>query len=286
MPVDLRPQGARIEIGSGTDFVNFGAFLAPGSTVELVRSEPSPDMPVICGAQFTLTKAYEDDRTTESFDKKLNPRFLPGKEVRISIYFDGAWRAPPFAARTRIKFAFYRDTGTHETVEIETQDKLAQSIEEDRAFDPERKYDAQGNEVPVTRDVLGVFRTLAQIVNSYLHVKGLGAVQNATGFMAQTTNAYKEYLADSSDSEINAAQQMVWYNCDRPSEINFLWMDATEQVRVGSIPLDLAIVTPEKRLFDCRWGLYTDNLLTYEPERNVEQLAEYIEVVGVGSIAE
>jgi hypothetical protein len=282
MTIDLQPQNIRILI----DNEDFAAFLAPESTIELVRSEPSPDMPVICGARFALTKAYEDDRTTESFDKKINSRFLPGQPVEIELYHDGQWRSPPFASHTRIKFAFYQDTGTHEICEIETQDKLAQTIEEDRAFDPERKYDAQGNEVPVTRDVLGVTRTLEQIVNSYLHVKNLGAIAQTLGFMTQTTNAYKEYLADSSDSEINAAQQMVWYNVDRPNELNFLWMDATERMRVGSIPLDLAIVTPEKRLFDCRWGLYTDNLLTYEPERNVEQLAEYIEVVGVGSVAQ
>jgi hypothetical protein len=287
MTIDLRLQDIRISIERVTeDVLDVAPFLAGDKIVELARSEPSPDMPCVSGARFTLYKAYNGSSLSESFDKKLNERFRPGKKVTIEIYEEGQWRSPPFAATTYIKFAFYRDTGTHEELEIETQGKLAQVIEEDKAFDPERKYDAQGNEVPVTRDVLGTTRPLADIINSYLHVKAVGAVVNASGFMTQTTNTYKEYLADSSDSEINFAQQLVWYNPDRASELNFLYENQTGEAAIASIPLDLAIVTTPKRLLNLTWGLYTNDLLTYEPERNVDQLAEFIEVRGVASRAQ
>lgn len=266
--------------------MDLAPFLAKDKTVEIARSEPSPDSPSISGCRFTLRKAYDDPQLPESFDKKINPRFRPGQRVSIQIYWDGAWRNPPFGATTYIKFAFPRDTGTYEEIEIEAQGKLAQVLEIDKAFDPERKYDSQGNQVPQTRDVLGVTRSLKDIVNSYLHVKGVGPVLGGSGFLTQTTNTYKEYLADSSDSEINFAQQLTWYNPDRASELNFLYENQAGETAIASIPLDLNIVTPAKRLLDCTWGLYTTDLLIYEPERNVEQLAEFIEVQGVASVAQ
>jgi hypothetical protein len=285
MSIDLQPQNIRIEIEKAPgDVLDVSRFLAPGTTVEIGRSEPSADMPIVCMVQFELERAYTDDRTAESWNPKRNARWRPGTLVRIWLWIEEAWREPPFGHRTRIKQALLKDTGSSLKLQIETHCKLSQAIEEDKAFDPERKYDALGNEVPQTRDVLGVVRSLADITNSYLHVKDLGAVINAgTTYLTQQTNASKEYLGDSSDSEINHAQQLVWHNPDRKLELNALYLDNTESMQVAAIPMDTSVTSD--RLFTKRWELYTKDLLTYEPDPTGDQLPEFVVVTGIGKYA-
>lgn len=284
--MDLRYGNLRIliELTPGNE-LDVAQFLVKEQTVELARTEPSADQPVVSAARFTIAKAYNDLRTSEFFDPEVNSRFRAGSKVTIQIYFNGAWRSPPFAATTYIKTCIVEDAGTHELAEIETQGKLGQVIEEDKEFDPERKFDSLGNAVADTRDVLGIDRTLRDIVNSYLYVKGVGPVIDASGFMTQSTATYKEYLRDTSDSEINAAQQMVWYNVDRANEINFLYETQSGQTSVSAIPVTLAAITPARKLFDATWGLYTENLITYKPEKNIPQFAEYLFISGVSSTA-
>lgn len=265
------------------DILDVAPFLDPDAVFQISRSPFSPDLPIITAAKFQLAKAYDDPLITESFDYRINDRFKPGRKVTIQIYWEGQWRSPPFAAETFIKFAWPEDTGTHEIVEIETHDEIGQRIELDSASDPERKYDAQGNEVAQTRDVMGVVRTLSDISKSAYYNKGL-TLTVAGGLLTQSTNASQEYWGDTSDSLLNATQQWVYYNPDRALELNGI-AKIGSAIAVYSAPMALSVVTPAKRLLDLTWGPYTEDLLTYKPEKNTEQLCEYVEVKGVASKA-
>lgn len=284
MTIDLRFSDLRIYIErSPGDVLDVAPFLDPESVVELARSPISPDSPVVSGATFKLAKAYNDANIDESFDYRINSRFRPGSKVTIEIYWDGAWRSPPFSATTYIKFAYSEDTGTHEIVEIETHDEIAQRIELDSASDPERRYDAAGNEVPQTRDVMGTVRSLADIAKSAFHNKGL-TLTVPSGYLTQTTNASQEYWGDTADSLLNATQQWAFYNPDRALELNSIGKIGNS-ITAFAVPLDLSVVTPPKRLLDLTWGDYTENILLYKPEKQTEQLCEYVEVRGIASRA-
>lgn len=284
MAIDLRFSDIKILIEKAPgDTLDVAPFLAPDSVLELARSPISPDLPVLSSAAFKLAKAYNDTRTTESFDYRINDRFKPGRKVTIEIFWNGAWRSPPFSATTFIKLAYPEDAGTHEIVEIETHDEIGQRIELDSASDPERKYDAAGNEVPQTRDVMGVVRSLSDISKSAFFNKGLTLIV-PSGLLTQTTNATQEYWGDTADSLLNATQQWVVCNPDRANELNSIAKIGNNPTAFA-VPLDLSVVTPQRRLLDLTWGPYTEDLIAYKPEKNVEQLCEYVQVTGVASKA-
>lgn len=282
--IDLRYEDIRILIEkSAGDTLDVAPFLIADSPFQIARSPITPDLPILSGTTLTIAKAYNDLRTSESFDYRINDRFKPGRKVTIQILWEGVWRSPPFGAETFIKFAYAEDAKTHEICEIETHDAIAQRIELDSASDPERKYDAAGNEVLQTRDVMGVIRSLADIAKSAYHNKGL-TLTVPGGLLTQATNASQEYWGDTADSILNATQQWVFYNPDRALELNGI-AKIGSAISAFSFPLDLSVVTPSKRLLDLVWGNYTNDLTVYRPERNTEQLCEYVEVRGIASQA-
>jgi hypothetical protein len=268
-----------VELNAGT--LDVAPWLDAGATFLMARSELSPNQASTSHSTFTLSQSYGD--AVESFDYRVNDRFKPGQKVTFQIYWDGAWRSPPFGATQYIKSSKPKNTGTHEIVTIETHDELSQRLEIDRVSDPERQYDALGNPVLQTRDVLGQVRSLGEICKSYFFVKGL-TLTVPSGKLTQSTNASKEYWGDTSDAILNSAAQMVAYNPDAALKLNYLACTNSGPT-VVTVPVDLSVVTAGDRLMNCTWGLYTNDLLTYDPEDDTEQLAQYVEVTGVASRA-
>jgi hypothetical protein len=279
--MDLRYECFRIKIDKAGDLLDVAPWLDAGATFTIARTALTANQPSFTNASFILSQSYDD--AVESFDYRINDRFKPGQKVTFEIYWDGAWRSPPFGATQYIKFSKPKNTGTHELVQIETHDELAQRLEIDRVSDPERQYDSAGNPVLQTRDVLGVVRSLGDICKSYFYVKGL-TLTVPSGKLTQGTNASKEYWGDTADAILNSAAQMVTYNPDVALKLNYLACTNSGPT-VVTVPVDLSAVTAGDRLMDCTWGLYTNDLLTYDPEDETEQLSEFVEVTGVASKA-
>jgi hypothetical protein len=279
--MDLRFTDLRILIELNSNTLDVAPWLDAGATFLLGRSELSPNQASTTHSTFTLSQSYGN--AVESFDYRINDRFKPGQRVTFQIYWEGQWRSPPFGATQFIKFSKPKNTGTHEIVSVETHDELSQRLEIDRVSDPERQYDALGNPVLQTRDVLGQVRSLGEICKSYFFVKGL-TLTVPSGKLTQSTNASKEYWGDTSDAILNAAAQMVTYNPDAALKLNFLACTNSGPT-VVTVPVDLSVVQSSDRLMDCTWGPYTNDLLIYDPEDETEQLAQYVEVTGVASRA-
>jgi hypothetical protein len=279
--MDLRFTDLRILIELNASALDVAPWLDAGATFLLARSELSANQASTSHSSFTLSQSYND--STESFDYRINDRFKPGQRVTFQIYWDGAWRSPPFGATQYIKFSKPKNTGTHEIVSIETHDELSQRLEIDRVSDPERQYDSAGNPVLQTRDVLGIPRTLAEICRSYFYVKGL-TLTVPSGKLTQATNSSREYWGDTSDSILNSAAQMVTYNPDAALKLNYLACTNSGPT-VVTVPIDLSVVTAGDRLLDLTYGLYTNDLITYDPESETEQLSQFVEVTGVASRA-
>lgn len=266
-----------------SDYLDVSEFVT--ESVLLGRSEPSYDLPCTSRVSFTVAK---DSGLAESLDPKVNPRFAPGARVRIWIANSaGAWTAPPFGHETYISSPEY-DPGVganNATLQVEAIDALAQKIEIDGLFEPERQYDAQGNPVPTTRNVQGTTRTLRDLVNSFLSVKSLGLLQGGAGWLSAETNTYVVFLGTGADASLQQLNQMVWANPDEQRLQNFLYCDNSGAVRPARVRLDMSVVQAANRLFSATWGQFSE-LFDYGPDsRGRGQLPEKVRVYGTGKVA-
>jgi hypothetical protein len=243
------------------------------------------EAPPSCTAEFTLV-ANSVGISLVDLDPDTSTYIRPGARVYFQYKnYAGSWVDLPRGTRQVIAFATAdRPDSTDpdeppklRSVEIKCQQTLKQQQWIESAFDP------QYNKKPY----LGVYSTLDDLASGICQAKDLVfSPQPGDPTPAISYNDRVYYDPRTADSAIAFVHKLAALNPNTSGKEYGLWQDNSERVRWYETTL--TTTQPQSNLlFDARWELYGEDLISYKPiNQTRQQMPGILRVSAIARYAE
>jgi hypothetical protein len=241
----------------------------------LQRSPVEMEAPVVCTGTFTLL-GNSDGSSGIDLDPDSSDLIRPGAPVYYQYQnYAGVWVEVPWGARQVIAFATADRPDSIEpgeqtkpwSVEIQTQQTLKQQQWIESAFDAEYGKAQPGKFT--TAEQIGAYRTLNDLADSICTAKKLPfSPQPGDPAPSMEYNGYVGIDPRTADSALAYLNKILYCNPDTSGKAYFLWQDNQNRVRVGVADLK---TTSTNLLFNYRWELYGEDLITFKPIKQQRQ---------------
>jgi hypothetical protein len=241
----------------------------------LQRSPVEMEAPVVCTGTFTLL-GNSDGSSGIDLDPDSSDLIRPGAPVYYQYQnYAGVWVEVPWGARQVIAFATADRPDSIEpgeqtkpwSVEIQTQQTLKQQQWIESAFDAEYGKAQPGKFT--TAEQIGAYRTLNDLADSICTAKKLPfSPQPGDPAPSMEYNGYVGIDPRTADSALAYLNKILYCNPDTSGKTYFLWQDNQNRVRVGVADLK---TTSTNLLFNYRWELYGEDLITFKPIKQQRQ---------------
>jgi hypothetical protein len=241
------------------------------------------EAPVSCTAEFTLG-ANSVGISLVDLDPDTSTYIRPGARVYFQYKnYAGLWVDLPRGTRQVIAFATAdrpdsTDPGEPpklRSVEIKCQQTLKQQQWLESAFDPQYN----------TKPQLGVFSTLDQLAAGICQNKDLNFAPQAgdpTPAISYNDRVYCD--PQTADSALAFVHKLAALNPNTSGKEYGIWQDNAERVRWYETTLT---TNQPNLLFDSRWELYSEDLISYKPiNQTRQQMPGILRVSAIARYAE